>query len=503
MTSIDKSKPLVLTIAASDSAGMAGVAMDIKIQRAFNVHSLTAITANTAQNNERLVSINPVDAMVLKDQLEAIKSFPISVVKVGLIANVAQAKLIAHFVEAHQVPLVLDPVLSSTSGFDFFDREDLESYVEILLPLCDLITPNIMEALLLTKMTVSTREEVELAAASLKRLGAKNVLIKGGHIDDSQLDLKSDLSAVPTCQDYFSGDQKSFWLLSERQATENRRGTGCALASSIASSLALGYSLADAVVIGKMAINQALKESYSVAEKKGPVSLKSFPYQGADLPLLVDSKDLKFRYERFPSCNQTPLGLYPVVDRAHWLNKLLPLGVTTIQLRVKDLVGEALEKEIVSAIKMARQYDCRLFINDYWTLAIKHNAYGVHLGQEDLGSADIEAIRSAGLRLGLSSHCHYEVARAIRYKPSYIACGPVYHTNSKQMPWIPHGIEGLTYWQNLLDYPVVAIGGINQERLLKVIQTGVDGVAMISAITESSEPEKVTSEFIKHISERS
>jgi len=188
-----------------------------------------------------------------------------------------------------------------------------------------------------------------------------------------------------------------------------------------------------------------------------------------------------------------------VVDSADWLARLLPLGVTTAQLRVKELQGEALEQEVARAIELGREHNCRLFINDHWQLAIEHGAYGVHLGQEDIGTADIAAIHAAGLRLGTSTHCHYEVARAHALKPSYVACGPVYETTTKDMPWVPHDIAGLQYWLRVLDYPLVAIGGINAERIAGVAATGVSGVAMITAITLADDPEQTTRDFLERV----
>ncbi|TQV89084.1 thiamine phosphate synthase [Aliikangiella coralliicola] len=484
MLPTSKNKPVILTIAANDSAGMAGIATDIKTQQAFGIHSAVAVTANTAQNNYEVLSVNPVDASVLKQQLEAVKELPIAVVKVGLVCNLEQVKVIADFIRSTGLPLILDPVLSSTSGEGFFPDKDIATYVDTLLPLSTLVTPNREETSLLTYLPASSAGEIELAADSMLLLGAKNILIKGGHGEDE------------ACQDYFASDEKCFWLSSPRKNFKNTRGTGCAMASSIAACLTLGYSLYDSVVIGKMAINQGLREGYSVGEQKGPVAITRFPDQEVDLPILSDTSSVNLQSENFPCCNQIRLGLYPVVDRAVWLKKLLPVGVSTIQLRIKDLRGEALEREIKSAIELAEKYDCRLFINDYWELAIKHHAYGVHLGQEDLDSVDIDAIRNAGLRLGISTHCHYEVARAMQHKPSYIACGPVYHTNTKQMPWVPHGLDGLAYWRKVLDYPLVAIGGINRERLESVAEVGVDGVAMITAITEAAEPEAVAREMM-------
>src|SRR5262249_53219508 len=146
-------------------------------------------------------------------------------------------------------------------------------------------------------------------------------------------------------------------------------------------------------------------------------------------------------------------------DSCDWLRKLLPLGVKTAQLRIKKLDGKELEDEIASAIELAKKYQCRLFINDYWELAVRFSAYGIHLGQEDLLKADIERIHSAGLRLGVSTHCYSEVARALALRPSYLAIGPIHATTTKEMKFAPQGIEALKRWRRTLRYPLVAIGG--------------------------------------------
>lgn len=200
---------------------------------------------------------------------------------------------------------------------------------------------------------------------------------------------------------------------------------------------------------------------------------------------------------KFPNCGPEPVGLYPIVDRAHWLQTLLPLGVTTIQLRIKDLTGHALESEIKQSVLIAKQYSARLFINDYWQLALKHQAYGVHLGQEDLSDANIDLLSQAGLRLGISTHCEEEVLRACSVKPSYIAFGPIYATTSKIMAFAPQGIEQLKYRVQSLNYPVVAIGGITLARLPEIMAAGADGIALISAITQAGNPITATQELLK------
>ncbi len=135
----------------------------------------------------------------------------------------------------------------------------------------------------------------------------------------------------------------------------------------------------------------------------------------------------------FPPCPDR-LGLYPVVPTADWIERLLELGVRTIQLRSKSTDGALLDAEIARAVRAARAHDARLFINDHWRRAIDAGAYGVHLGQEDLQHADLEAIARAGLRLGLSTHGFHEMRVALHFRPSYLAMGAVFPTTTKQMP---------------------------------------------------------------------
>ncbi|MCT8348229.1 thiamine phosphate synthase [Photorhabdus temperata] len=191
------------------------------------------------------------------------------------------------------------------------------------------------------------------------------------------------------------------------------------------------------------------------------------------------------------------LGLYPVVDSLEWISRLLKAGITTIQLRIKDLPEDQVEGEIKQAITLGHQYNARLFINDYWRLAIKHGAYGVHLGQEDLDNADLNAIQEAGLRLGISTHNEQELARAKSLRPSYIALGHIFPTTTKAMPSSPQGLEALKQQvENTPDYPTVAIGGISLERVPDVIATGVGSVALVSAITKAKDWRQATAQLI-------
>ncbi|MGC8340634.1 thiamine phosphate synthase [Cronobacter sakazakii] len=180
------------------------------------------------------------------------------------------------------------------------------------------------------------------------------------------------------------------------------------------------------------------------------------------------------------------LGLYPVVDSVEWVTRLLDAGVRTVQLRIKDKTDAEVEADIAAAIALGQRYHARLFINDYWRLAIKHQAYGVHLGQEDLQTADPDAIRRAGLRLGVSTHDDMEIDVALAVRPSYIALGHVFPTQTKQMPSAPQGLAQLAaHVKRLGDYPTVAIGGISLERAPAVLETGVGSIAVVSAITRA------------------
>lgn len=192
------------------------------------------------------------------------------------------------------------------------------------------------------------------------------------------------------------------------------------------------------------------------------------------------------------------LGLYPVVDNVEWVTRLLDAGVRTVQLRIKDKTDADVEIDIAAAIALGQRYHARLFINDYWRLAIKHQAYGVHLGQEDLQTADLDAIRNAGLRLGVSTHDDMEIDVALAVRPSYIALGHVFPTQTKQMPSAPQGLAQLAaHVKRLGDYPTVAIGGISLERAPAVLETGVGSIAVVSAITQAPDWRGATQELLE------
>lgn len=188
---------------------------------------------------------------------------------------------------------------------------------------------------------------------------------------------------------------------------------------------------------------------------------------------------------------------YLIVDSAGWIERLVPLGVKLVQLRIKDRPERELRGEIRRAMAVCAENGCQLIVNDYWRLAIEEGADFVHLGQEDLDGADREAIRAAGIRLGLSTHDDAELATALAAEPDYVALGPVYPTILKKMKWAPQGVERVADWKaRVQPLPLVAIGGLRPDRLPGVFGAGADSAAVVTDITLNADPEARTREWI-------
>ncbi len=180
---------------------------------------------------------------------------------------------------------------------------------------------------------------------------------------------------------------------------------------------------------------------------------------------------------------------YPIVPDVTWLKRIVPLGVKTVQLRLKDATESEARRQISESLAMTRAHDCQLIVNDYWQLAIEAGADFIHLGQEDLAAADLKAIKAARLRLGVSSHDLAELETAILAAPDYVALGPVYETKLKIMKWAPQGLDRVTAWKKRLGtIPLVAIGGITPERAPSVLTAGADLIAVITDFLTHPDP---------------
>lgn len=483
---------VVWTIAGSDSSGGAGIQADLKTFQNLGVHGCSIITAITAQNNQEINAIQYSSRDSIEAQIKSLqRNFLPKAIKIGMLGHFSLIEIVINYLSRYSGCVVFDPVIISTSGQQLFTT-DLKNYlaqIKTIFPLVNVITPNIMEAELIVGRNITTYDDIKQAALDILSLGAKSVLIKGGHVERDSFS-----------QDYWTNGVDSFWLSTKRYPRNNYRGTGCTSSSAMTACLALGYDIKDSLVIAKMYVTRGIRLSQSISQDSASLYHCGWPEDEIDLPFIT-SQPLQQLPKKCVATTVDQIGLYPIVESAAWIKKLLKMGVKTIQLRIKNKSGTELEREIKSSINIATQYQAKLFINDHWELALRLGAYGVHLGQDDLNTANIEQIQQANLFLGISTHCYYEIARAHSFNPSYLACGPIFPTTSKIISFAPLGILQLKQWRQLLSYPLVAIGGINLDNLTSVLQTQVDGIALISAITQAKDPITITKKLLTMVYE--
>jgi thiamine-phosphate pyrophosphorylase len=181
---------------------------------------------------------------------------------------------------------------------------------------------------------------------------------------------------------------------------------------------------------------------------------------------------------------------YPIVPDVSWLERIVPLGVKLVQLRIKDATAAEVAAQARRAAIICKHNDCQLVLNDYWEVALDTGIDFIHLGQDDLRNADLEAIKLASIKLGISTHNEAELASALDAEPDYIALGPIYETKLKAMPWAPQGLERIREWRKKIGtLPLVAIGGLTPERAPSVIDAGADSLAVITDFLTAPDPE--------------
>lgn len=524
-------KPIIWAISGSDCSGGAGIAADIKTGHALGIEVCHLITANTVQNSTSLLSVNATSIKILQQQVDALyEDKTPTIIKIGLIANIEQVQwLTATITMLKQKNKLLitiyDPVGQASVGGSF----NTLSLAELtpLLKQVDITTPNINEA---KALAATTGTSATLAQKIYHDFAINAVIVKGGHTNSSNACIDLCYYQLNTIkQDNQENIQGAitYQLSSPKLTTHYSHGGGCSFATALASFLAQGYLLRDAFTLSKAFINQGLASTKLLSainehQYYGAFEQLTWPNESQYFPHVCD--DLSHKYQQLAPFNSLSLqgeklGLYPVVDSLYWLERLLPLGLKIIQLRIKDLAKDELEQVIMTAVALTKSSKTRLFINDYWQLAIKHGAYGVHIGQEDLIDADLAQIQQAGLRLGISTHGCYEFLLAQQLQPSYLAIGAIFPTKTKNMTGQIQGIYNLNQLLALRQpsneinihqdglevciqqegrkyIPIVAIGGISLERAPQVLTTGVDSIAVVTAITESKSPETAVKQLI-------
>jgi hydroxymethylpyrimidine kinase/phosphomethylpyrimidine kinase/thiamine-phosphate diphosphorylase len=453
--------PIVWSIAGHDSGGGAGLSADQRAADAAEVHLCPVVAAVTAQSSVAVERVEAVPTAQLESQLAALAhDLPPRAIKTGLLASVDNVRAVARWVdrlrERGPLALVVDPVLRASTGASFADAALIAAYRHELLPRATVITPNRHEAAALMH---SHSCDVPSQAQALQRLGAQAVCITGGDVEEA------------TACDWWQSEHASGWLALPRRTAGNTHGTGCTFATALAAAMARGFVAADAAVIAKMLTTSGLREgSHNPGQGAGPVRPRAgFITDRTLLPTLGDGEPLHAERHASPAVQ----GLYAITDDADHLRHLVESGVRTVQLRVKRHTTEPdahWQARLIDQISRARTaalaHGATLIVNDHWREALALGVDFVHLGQEDLlalseeDRAPLTRARAAGLRLGVSSHSLWELARAAAWQADYIACGPVWPTLTKAMPWRPQGLHNLAWWAAMSPAPVVAIGGI-------------------------------------------
>ncbi|MGC7872540.1 bifunctional hydroxymethylpyrimidine kinase/phosphomethylpyrimidine kinase [Desulfosporosinus sp. SYSU MS00001] len=248
-----------LTIAGSDSSGGAGIQADLKTFSAHGIFGMSVITAVTAQNTQGVFAVQDISREVIAAQIKAIfEDIEVDGLKIGMVSQISTIEVIAESLKNYSPQnIVLDPVMVSKSGYHLLNPEAEVTLIRKLLPLATIVTPNIPEAEVMTKMSIRNLPEMEEAATIICQMGAKNVLLKGGHLEDDSTDI------------LYNGQDFKYYA-SKRIATKNTHGTGCTLSSAITSNLALGYSLDEAVSQAKEYITAAIEHSLDIGKGVGP-----------------------------------------------------------------------------------------------------------------------------------------------------------------------------------------------------------------------------------------
>jgi len=265
--------PRALTIAGSDSGGGAGIQADLKTFAALGVHGMSALTSITAQNTVTVTAIQDVDPAIVRAQIEAVvKDIGVDAAKTGMLHTSEIIEVVAEEIERYGLPVVVDPVMIAKSGAALLKPEATEALVRRLLPLATVVTPNAMEAEVLSGMKIGSIEDGKRAAEKIVTFGPKATVVKGGHI------LQMEGKAV----DILLHEGEFTLLEAERYETRTDHGTGCSFASAIAAELAKGRTIPEAAATAKVFVNRAIKYGLPIGQGHGPLNPMASLYNEAE-----------------------------------------------------------------------------------------------------------------------------------------------------------------------------------------------------------------------------
>ena len=252
---------IALSIGGSDSGGGAGIQADLRTFMALKVHGCSVITCITAQNSIEVTCVEAVAQSILLNQFDTLFSdFDINALKTGMLLNERIINDTASKLNAYQITKIIDPVMVTRTGSKLLEESAINAYKKLLLPIADLVTPNIYEANLLSGLEINTKEDIENSARNIIGLGAKAVLIKGGGLKDMKgKDFFLDLNG------------RKEWLFNDFINTKNTHGSGCTLSAAICGYKALGFELVDSIKKAKIFVEKSLENSYKIGSGPGPL----------------------------------------------------------------------------------------------------------------------------------------------------------------------------------------------------------------------------------------
>ncbi|XP_021718433.1 thiamine biosynthetic bifunctional enzyme TH1, chloroplastic-like isoform X2 [Chenopodium quinoa] len=431
--------PHVMTVAGSDSGAGAGIQADLKACAALGVYCSTVITAVTAQNTVGVQGVNILPEDFVAEQMKSVLSdMEVDVVKTGMLPSVGMVKVLLHSIKEYPVQaLVVDPVMVATSGDVLAGSSVLPVFREELLPMADLVTPNLKEAsYLLGGMHLESVADMRSAAKLIHDMGPRNVLVKGG-------DLPASMDAV----DVFFDGENLYELGSKRINTRNTHGTGCTLASSIAAELAKGLPMLSAVKIAKRYVETALN-------------------YGKDMT--IDS-GMNEQWGR------------SITDA---VKAAIEGGATIVQLREKNLETRDFIEAAKECVSICHSKGVPILINDRVDVALASVADGVHVGQSDMPVSLVRSLLGPEKIIGVSCKTQEQAQEAWINGADYIGSGGVFPTNTKANNKTI-GLDGLKEVCFASKLPVVAIGGIglsNAHSVMEINVPNLEGVAVVSAL---------------------
>ena len=492
-----------LTIAGSDPSGGAGLQADMKTFSALGVYGATAITAVTVQNTQGVKYVHKLSPQVVYDQIVAVMDdIRVAAVKIGMVNDAETLDAIVRALTVYRPKfLVVDPVMVSTSGCALMQPDALTIMKERLLPMADLVTPNLPEAWTLA----GTNSSVDDAAQAILRLGVKALLVKGGHAEGRT---KTDYLYI-----YKGEGVKRAEFTAETVDTVNTHGTGCTLSSAIAALLARGNGLEDAVRQAKNYLIEALKAGADVhvGGGHGPVChlFKQTSRQETrdeqtsvqdNSPCLLVTDDL----------STDAVGLQFIThftDKYSYFDSAmiaLEGGCRWIQLRMKDACEAEIESVARRILPECRGRGAVFIVDDHVELALRVGADGVHLGKNDMPVDEARRLVGDRFIIGGTANTFEDVQRLASQGADYIGCGPFRFTTTKKKLAPMLGIEG---YKNIISQmkkrgitlPIVAIGGIICDDIPQIMATGVTGIALSGSILRAENPVEEMKKVVKKL----